>query len=112
MLKTTIPQIQFGRYLGNKSIRELLLGIENLQKNVTSWIGLLGKDSEVTNGKMVSASLDAATPKGITHGLGRTPVGWMLCDLTTESIVHRDSWDTSKITLNASLTTTCKIWVF
>lgn len=55
----------------------------------------------------VSQSVDfvAATPKTISHGLplatGKTPAGWFVTDIDTNTTIKRVTWDDKTITLQA-----------
>ena len=48
----------------------------------------------------------------IEHKLGRQPLGWLIVDQTTASIIYRASWDKVSLTLNSSAVCTISLWVF
>lgn len=63
------------------------------------------------DGVELDATIVAGTPVAISHGLGRTPVGWWVTDVAVATAVFRTAWSDSTITLDASVNCTIKVWV-
>lgn len=58
---------------------------------------------ELTGGKYVTVALPASSTKTFYHGLGRTPSGWIICDVQASSamtrVIYRSAWDNKSISL-------------
>ena len=68
-------------------------------------------DNPFINGRSIDATIGTSATV-INHGLQQTPLGWIILDRTNNSNVWRVSWDSKSITLQASVSTTIKLWVF
>jgi hypothetical protein len=62
-------------------------------------------------GNLIEISV-TTTATSFEHKIGKTPVGWIIFDKNTNSNVWRTAWDDRSITLQASLASTIKVWVF
>lgn len=68
---------------------------------------------EVINGHAIrGVSLTGSNAKRVTHGLGRTPSGWIVTDQTAAITLYRTAWDEETITLYPSATGSVDLWVF
>lgn len=63
------------------------------------------------DGVELSASL-VAGGKDVAHTLKRTPRGWFLTDLDTNTTVWRTAWDSGKITLDCGADCAVRLWLF
>lgn len=54
----------------------------------------------------------AATSTGVSHGLGRNPLGWIVISNDTLATVREDSRTTTTLNLTASAACTVDLWVF
>jgi len=69
------------------------------------------------SGVMLDVATTGTDPTVVTHGLGRTPSGWIVCDHTSSAdaqSLQRTAWDTKSLSLLASAAddATWKVWVF
>lgn len=62
-------------------------------------------------GNTLTQALTSGVDNKIAHGLGRTPVLWILFDQDTNSTVWRTAWDENFITFRCSTTCSVKVWV-
>jgi hypothetical protein len=49
-----------------------------------------------------AVELTAATPKIVSHKLGKTPAGWLVTDIDANTTVRRNTWDSKTITIQAA----------
>ena len=69
----------------------------------------------IANPFIVGRILDldlTTTATAFNHGLQQTPTGWIILDKNSNADVWRTAWDERTITLDASASTTIKLWVF
>ena len=57
---------------------------------------------EQLTGQRVQSLSVTSTGVDVSHGLGRTPIGWMVTDIMDAGLVYRDSWDSKTITLRSN----------
>ena len=72
-------------------------------------------DQLLPNPFIVGVILDISlttTATAFNHGLQQTPSGWIILDKDSNADVWRTDWDERTITLDASASTTIKLWVF
>ena len=81
---------------------------ENLVKFFKQLEGCPLIDGRLLEGKLVTAG----TASVYHHGLGRLPLGWVVCDVNANAVLHRDAWDETSITFSTSATATYSLWVF
>lgn len=81
-----------------------------MQANVTNALNQI-QQTPFFGGNTKTATITAGAPSVIAHGLGRQPVLWIVFDKNANANVWRSSWDSSHITLNASVTCTITFWV-
>lgn len=74
------------------------------------WISQL-KDIEFLSGNTLQITVTNTATK-FNHGLGVTPLGWIILDKTANIDVWRTAWDDKSITLRSSASGTIKVWVF
>ena len=68
---------------------------------------------EQLTGQVVQNLSVPSTGVAISHGLGRTPIGWYLTDVLDAAAVKRTAWDSKTITLqSASGTVRCDVFVW
>ena len=61
--------------------------------------------------EVVTASISPIA-KVVPHRLGRTPMGWIVVDISAPTKVWRDAWDSSSITLSMELPTNITLLIF
>lgn len=95
---------------------QLPTGLIPYAQMLTKWSAILNPliANPITQGIQIqSISLAANTPLEINHGLGRSPIGWFLTDITTAANVFRtDVFNPTNITLEASANTVISIWIY
>lgn len=67
---------------------------------------------QLTGARLTNIS---ATTSGVvvSHGLGRTPIGWHVSDLRDSGYVYRSAWDDKTITLKSNAgTVRCDVFVW
>lgn len=57
---------------------------------------------EQLTGRAVQSLSVPSTGVSISHGLGRTPIGWCVTDLLDAGTVYRTAWDGRTITLRSA----------
>ena len=62
-------------------------------------------------GNIFTATITTSTAT-INHGLGSTPLGWLILDQDADANVWKVSSDEKSIVLDSSATVNIKIWIF
>lgn len=64
-------------------------------------------------GRSLTFEVTGPTDLKVAHGLGRTPVGWLITDITGgEPTMYRDAWDTTHITFVCPVSCRVVLWVW
>lgn len=69
-------------------------------------------DGGLLKGRLIESASVSTTAAAISHGLGRTPRGWIVVDKNAAVHVHRTAWDSRTLTLVGSASATVSLWVF
>lgn len=69
--------------------------------------------SPLALGQQLSAVAIATSPTTVSHGLGRTQLGWFITDINAAATIYRTgSFNDSNMVLTASAACTVNIWVY
>ncbi len=74
--------------------------LDRIQANISSALSKI-VGPFIGGNVLTSQLVTAANPVAINHGLGRTPVMWLITDQDTNTTVKRTAWDANTITLQA-----------
>lgn len=91
----------------NNSNRDLM----QLQTNIEEQFNFL-RTVPLLNGAAIVNQVLTTAATTIPHMLDRQPLGWIITDKNAAQHIHRVSWDTKNITLIASGTVTCNVWIY
>ena len=64
------------------------------------------------DGRIMKDVAIAATSTAVNHGLGRSPLGWIVISNDTLATVREDSRTSAQFNLTASAACTVDLWVF
>lgn len=68
-------------------------------------------DNILLKGELIEG-VDLSGSTEVSHSLGRTPRGFLVVDKDAAATIHKESANSTKITLNASSACVASIWVF
>lgn len=85
-------------------LKRLITSIANWTRQLTGMVILQGQYVE---GVEVTTSTTT-----ISHQLGRTPRGWIICKKNADARVWESSSTSSQLILDSSATVTISIWIF
>jgi hypothetical protein len=85
--------------------------VDALQSNIGLILNQITK-KPLVDGELLTNIILPAGSFRVNHKLGRTPLGFIICDIDGAVSVYREAWDQNTITLNASGPVTLAIWVF
>jgi hypothetical protein len=75
--------------------------------------GTQSVNTTISDGKLLQGQELTTAEIGISHGLGRVPVGYLVAGLSAnETVYHATAATREKLYLKASGTVTATIWVF
>lgn len=83
--------------------------LDRIQANVTNAFNSL--NGPFVGGQFIQNVNVGTSATPINHGLGRTPVLWVILDQNTNTTVARTSWNKTTISLKAGSSCTVSIWV-
>lgn len=94
-----------------KRVRTQSAGIEAVQDNIQAFVRPIEMDPLVDGETFTGQAITAGTNLVISHGLGRTPTGFLVLWNNANSVVYGISRDSTTITLAASANCTIDVRV-
>lgn len=85
--------------------------LDRIQSNVQNAFNALIGNSQFLGGAFISNIGITSGDNVITHGLGKQPQIWVICDLNASATFYRTAWTSNTITLNSSADCTISLWV-
>ena len=88
--------------------------LEQVQSNIGNSLVPILK-SPIVDGNLVTNEWLVSGVQRVPHGLGRVPLGWIICDRSTTATLHRNFsniTDSTNISLVASAAGVFTIWFF
>jgi hypothetical protein len=92
-------------------IRSATPVLELIQDSLVKFFRQIEVNSQL-DGRDLDFSITGGTNAVLSHGLGREPEGWTLCDLNANTVVYRVSWTSTSITITAASSCAGKIRVY
>ena len=86
--------------------------INDVQDAVAETLRRIVHNDQLSGQRVATVSV-TSTGTEISHGLGRTPIGWYVTDILDHGTVRRTAWDSRTITLESnSGTIRCDVFVW
>lgn len=101
MARVTLPQLVQGDRLLNDA-----------QTQIHGTLRQVAQHDQLTGQAIQSVPL-STTERAVSHGLGRTPIGWYVTDKSGAGDVYRTAWDSKTLTLrtaSGSVTVDLFVW--